>query len=226
VDYAVDTHPEYVLYWCTAITLSAALAIVAAGRERRAAFYVLKQLTTLLIIGLALWMPGDGSLHPFYRALVVAGLVCSLAGDVLLMLPRERFVAGLAAFLVAHLLYIRAFTLGGVLTTWWIVLPLAAYGAVLLRILLPHVPAGLKAPVAIYALVLLAMACTAVGHAGGRVPAALCALLGGLFFVVSDSALAIDRFARPFRGANAVVLGTYYAAQTLIALSVWIPAPP
>ncbi len=37
---------------------------------------------------------------------LVAGLVASLAGDVLL-LPPGRFVAGLAAFLVAHLAYLR-----------------------------------------------------------------------------------------------------------------------
>ena len=40
--------------------------------------------------------------------------------------------------------------------------------------------------------------------------------------MVSDGALAINRFARPFRGAQAVVLGTYFPAQMLIALSVGV----
>ena len=43
------------------------------------------------------------------RAWFVAALVCSLAGDVLLMLPTDRFVAGLAAFLVGHLCYVAGF---------------------------------------------------------------------------------------------------------------------
>jgi len=210
----------YAAYWVAAIAVCAVLAIVASTRGWRSGVYVFKPLTTLLILGLVL--TGPSNVHPSYRPLVAAGLAFSLAGDVLLMLPRDRFVAGLAAFLVAHLLYIRAFTLSGVLTTWWMVLPLAAYGAVLLRILLPRVPGGLKAPVVVYALVLLAMACTAVGHDLGGVPAAALAMLGGVLFVVSDSALAIDRFVRQFRGADAVVLGTYYAAQTLIAFSVGV----
>ncbi len=36
----------------------------------------------------------------------VAALACSLAGDVLLMLPHDRFVGGLSAFLVGHVLFI------------------------------------------------------------------------------------------------------------------------
>ena len=47
------------------------------------------------------------------RPWFVAALVFSLAGDVLLMLPREQFVAGLAAFLVAHLCYIVGFWTDG-----------------------------------------------------------------------------------------------------------------
>ena len=43
----------------------------------------------------------------------VAALVFSLVGDVLLMLPREQFVGGLSAFLVAHLCYIAGFWTDG-----------------------------------------------------------------------------------------------------------------
>ena len=43
----------------------------------------------------------------------VAALVCSLVGDVLLMLPREQFVAGLSAFLVAHVCYLAGFWTDG-----------------------------------------------------------------------------------------------------------------
>ena len=46
-----------------------------------------------------------------YSTLVVAGLVCSMVGDVCLLFP-GRFVVGLASFLVAHLFYIAAFAAG------------------------------------------------------------------------------------------------------------------
>jgi len=45
------------------------------------------------------------------------------------------------------------------------------------------------------------------------------ALAGALFFMTSDALLAEDRFARPFAAADAAVMVTYYAAQTLIAAS-------
>jgi uncharacterized membrane protein YhhN len=49
---------------------------------------------------------------------------------------------------------------------------------------------------------------------------ALLALLGAALFTVSDGALALDRFRRAFAGAPLAILGTYYPAQWLIALSV------
>jgi uncharacterized membrane protein YhhN len=48
----------------------------------------------------------------------------------------------------------------------------------------------------------------------------LLAAAGAALFVASDSALAVNRFVRHFRRADALVLGAYFAAQTLIALSI------
>jgi uncharacterized membrane protein YhhN len=45
-------------------------------------------------------------------------------------------------------------------------------------------------------------------------------MIGAILFLVSDSVLAINRFAKPFRAAEALLLTTYFAAQTLIALSL------
>ena len=41
------------------------------------------------------------------------GLFFSLAVDIFLMLPDEKFIAGLVSFLIAHLAYIRGFTISG-----------------------------------------------------------------------------------------------------------------
>ena len=38
--------------------------------------------------------------------------------------------------------------------------------------------------------------------------------------MASDAVLALNRFRRPFRSAQAVIMLTYVAAQALIALSV------
>lgn len=201
------------------IAVSAALTLWAEHRGRRRAFYVLKPLTTVLILLLAAMALDPVSSS--YRRLVCAGLLFSLAGDVFLMLPRDRFVAGLASFLVAHLFYIAAFAaqparLGAPL----VLLALVAYGGWLLRALWPRLGA-LRAPVAVYAAVLLVMAWTASarGTRVGSLPALMAALGAGLF-VASDSVLAWERFRERHAYGQAVVLGTYYAAQWLIASSV------
>lgn len=48
------------------------------------------------------------------RARFVAALAFSLAGDVFLVLPSNRFVEGLGAFLVAHLAYAGGLVAAGV----------------------------------------------------------------------------------------------------------------
>ena len=144
----------------------------------------------------------------------------SLAGDVFLMLPRERFVAGLVCFLFAHLCYIVAFTTDGARTpSVWGAAVLVLYGTLMLRLLWPHL-GKLKAPVSVYVAAILLMVWQALNRwmATGDAGSAL-ALAGALLFVTSDSTLAWNRFRDEFRSAQVVVLGTYFAAQWLIALS-------
>src|SRR5690606_6397490 len=87
--------------------VTAALTIVSKARESKRGEYVFKPLTTVLILAIALL--ADNPISSTYRALIVAGLVASLAGDVFLMLP-DRFTPGLLSFLIAHIFYILAFT--------------------------------------------------------------------------------------------------------------------
>ena len=200
----------------TLVLASALLAIRAEQTGVRRQVYFFKPLTTALIILVALQAKHEPGA---YGTLVVAGLVCSLAGDVFLMLPRDRFVAGLVSFLFAHLFYIAAFTLDGVHVRGWTAVPLLLYGARMLRLLWPRL-GKLKAPVVIYVVVILSMALQASSRwlaVGSWGSAAACA--GALLFVASDSALAWRRFRGEFGGAQAVILGTYFAAQWLIALS-------
>jgi uncharacterized membrane protein YhhN len=198
---------------------SAALTIRAKYRNADSQVYLFKPLTTFLILIIP-WVDRRPTV-PLYRALVSVGLGFSLAGDVFLMLPGDRIVPGMASFLVAHLCSLSAFSVDtGWVVSPWLLLPWIAYAIVLLAILLPH--AGrLRVPVMLYGVAIAAMAWralerwTLVGE--GK---ALLAFAGATLFVLSDSALAINRFVRPFEAVHIVVLTTYYAAQWLIALSV------
>src|SRR3990172_12111355 len=89
---------------------TAALHVRAEYRGPRWQVYLCKPITTALLLVLALLAQGPGAR---YQAAVAVGLTLSLFGDVFLMLPGDRFVAGLASFLLAHVAYLVAFTAGG-----------------------------------------------------------------------------------------------------------------
>lgn len=208
------------------LSLMAAVAgvghIVARMRARATVAFWLKPLPILLFVALALLAtPPDPSLG-VYRALVVVGLLFSMAGDIFLALPRERFVAGLAGFLLAHLCYIAAFvSQTGTAWQWWSLLPAALYGAIMVRQLWPHVEHSLRVPVVVYMGVILVMGWQAAEFwLARRDDGALLALMGALLFVASDSVLAWDKFRRKLALGPVLVMVTYYAAQWLLALSV------
>jgi uncharacterized membrane protein YhhN len=182
--------------------------------------YALKPLTTLLIAGIALALPAP--ISDSYRWLVVLGLLLSLAGDVFLMLPNDRyFLFGLASFLVAHLFFIGAYrTRGGFGFTWWLALLYLAYAAALVYLLWPSI-AGVRIPVMVYASVLMVMGWQAAEMwLRWSDLSALFAMLGAILFLLSDSALALNKFRAPIRQSSVIVMSTYWAAQLLIAWSV------
>jgi len=202
-----------------AAVLTGALHVRAEYRGPRRLVYLFKPLTTVLILTLALTTAVPVSAT--YRAAIIIGLVCSLAGDVFLMLPKDRFLPGVASFLMAHVAYLVGFTTDvpfGVMPL--LLVPCALLGAAMLGLLWRGL-GSMRVPVIVYLVVILAMLWQAVtrGVVLGTTGAWLAAV-GAAVFVVSDSALALDRFRKPYRAAQAVILPTYYAAQLLIAWSV------
>jgi uncharacterized membrane protein YhhN len=154
-----------------------------AGTDRL--HYVLKPLTTLLVAGIAYAIPVP--ISDTYRWLVILGLIVSLAGDVFLMLPDDRyFIFGLASFLVAHLFYIGAYrSRGGFGFTWWLALLYLAYTAALIYLLWPSI-VDVRIPVIVYAAVLMVMGWQAAEMwLRWSDLSALAAMLGAIFFMLS-----------------------------------------
>jgi uncharacterized membrane protein YhhN len=202
--------------------LSGALHVRAEYRGPRTRVYVFKPLTIVCVLALALTVAEPVSAP--YRLAIAAGLVCSLAGDVFLMLPGDRFLPGVASFLLAHLAYLAAFTRDAAFGAFRLLLvPYALVGAVMLLLLWRRLGA-MRLPVLVYLVVIVVMAWQAASRAvqlGSN--GALLAAAGAALFVASDASLALNRFRRPFRAAQALILTTYYAAQLLIAWSVSAP---
>jgi uncharacterized membrane protein YhhN len=195
------------------------LTILAAYQKWRLTHYLFKPLTILFIILIAL-EPN----HPtssFYRYAIIAGLLFSLAGDIFLMLPQDRFfMHGLIGFFIAHFFYVAAFTYeSGLDLPGWSMGPFLVYGILMMSVLWPHL-GKLRAPVLAYVLAILLMGWTATGRGiWTEQPGSILAMLGALFFIASDSLLALDKFKGRFRSAQLLIFSTYAIAQWLIALS-------
>jgi uncharacterized membrane protein YhhN len=180
---------------------------------------VLKPLPIVLLVVL---VSRTASTEPRYAAPLVAGLLCSMVGDVCLVFP-GGFVAGLVSFLVGHVFYIAAFTSAGGWDAgaWVLLVPFVLSGGAMLTFLWPRLGRQ-RAAVTVYVLVIALMAWRAAVRAAlPATPSAsgALALVGAVLFMVSDGILATDRFARPFAAADAAVMVTYYAAQAFIASS-------
>ena len=208
-----------------AATLLAACAAIAGALlaahspDGRWLHWIAKPLATALVFALA-WRARP-AVSARYRHFVLAGIACSLAGDVLLMLPGDLFVPGLVAFLLGHACFIAAL-LGDsrFAVPAWPLLACLAYGIANLAALWGAIAAPLRVPVIVYVAVLCSMAGQALARAlRGEAPARLAAC-GALLFMLSDSVLAWDRFRGPLPLASLWVLATYYLALWWIARSV------
>jgi uncharacterized membrane protein YhhN len=197
------------------------LHLRAAYRGPRWQVYLFKPLTTLLLLGIAASAPAAHGAT--YRLTIMIGLLLSLSGDVFLMLPQDRFIAGLGSFLLAHLAYITGFALEGSMgSAPRLLLPLGVVALLLLRLLWPRL-GGLRIPVVLYTATIVVMVWRAWARSRmTSTPGTALAAAGAALFMMSDALLALNRFRRPFRSAQALVQVTYVAAQACIAMSVGV----
>jgi uncharacterized membrane protein YhhN len=182
--------------------------------------YIFKPLTMIFIIIIAMLAKDPPS--RLYKLAIAAGLIFSMIGDILLMLPVDLFIAGLVSFLIAQLIYTYAFRSGRSFRFRFIaILPFAVYGILIFVILFPWLN-GMAIPVAAYLLVILVMAWQAWDQWDDkRTRWGLLAFIGALLFVISDTILAVNKFVAPFWAARLLTLTTYFAAQWLISNSVY-----
>lgn len=200
------------------LLIAAACAVAdwyAVASANRRLEYVAKPGVMVTLIGAALALaPAASGIVPWF----VAALALSLVGDVALMLPREGFVGGLVAFLLAHIAYIVGLGLqaqgaGGVLPGLLVV------GAVLSTVgrrIFGAVRAGqrrLLGPVVAYMVVISAMVVAA--FATGQP----LAIAGATLFYASDAMLAWNRFVAQ-RVPRPAVLAAYHVGQALLVLSL------
>ncbi len=178
----------------------------------------------LLIPLLLLWVFLD--IAPGHRPFaIIAGLLFSWLGDILLMFDKEYpvcFIFGLAFFLITHILYTLYF-LRQKKSTWkiseafWLI-PVFGYAVVLVTYLYPNL-GELKVPVLLYALVISFMLFSTLLFPDiSGVKTFLVA--GAVWFVTSDSLLAVNKFALAMPFASTFIRLSYALAQFLIVAAI------
>ena len=199
--------------WLVVVGLVAAADWVAVWRRPSPQETWLKPLVLVLLILTALAIdPNDDG----QRAWFVGALVLSLAGDVFLLPTVDRFVPGLASFLLAHVAYVVGFWQveperdTGVLAVVLLLAPVAARVVTAVR----HREPELTVPVVVYITVIAAMVASALRYGNTT------AVAGAVLFATSDSVLAIDRFDTHRRWMPTTVMVTYHLAQALLVLSL------
>jgi uncharacterized membrane protein YhhN len=201
---------------------------IAAWRGWDQVHWLTKPVTLLLLIA---WFTQMGGWRPGLLWFGV-GLVFALLGDVLLLFSARFFLAGLAAFFLAHIVYVVGF-LQMPFPLDWRMLPAFLLVVAISVPLLKRIRAGIRArgengmlvPASLYASVLSLMwllALSTLFRPGWTEPPSLLVSMGAGLFFLSDTVLAFHRFVRPMPAHELIVMVTYHIGQILIALgAVW-----
>jgi len=155
------------------------------------------------------------------------GFLFSWFGDLFMMKAGEflYFVLGIGSFLVAQVLYIflflRTINLSGKKPFLkkkpvWLI-PFIAYGLLVYIILYPQLDNVLRVAILIYVVAILAMSAMALNRYGNGHPISFSLVFtGSLFFVFSDTMIAMNRFLMPIPYERLIIMASYILAQYLI----------
>ncbi|MDH3860416.1 MAG: lysoplasmalogenase [Gammaproteobacteria bacterium] len=161
-----------------------------------------------------------GALASVYGRLILTGLALSWCGDMFLIgLSKTAFLAGLVAFLLAHVAYVAAFVRHGYERRWiWVAMvPVTAIAIGVFVWLEPYTPPDLLNPVRAYVAVISLMVVFAMGTQGRGGSKLIVA--GAIMFFLSDLSVASLRLVQTEYPTYSIGLPLYYAGQVCLALS-------
>jgi len=198
------------------IIISALSAIYSQYSGNLDLYNYLKGLTTILIVLVPILFLKTSSK---YKNLIIFGLLFCLIGDIFL-LDDAYFIAGLASFLIGHLIFTYAlFNLKGFQKKYGIFSVLLLIGLAYFMYLRPSL-GEITIPVGIYILVIVLMNWQAISlYAIEKNKTFFIISIGAILFLISDSILAYDKFKEPFSLAGILILSTYWLAISMFAYS-------
>lgn len=197
--------------------ISAGITIYSKYSNNRIALYISKPLTTILILTLSIIFSRVSFQNN--NELIFIGLVFCLFGDIFLML-HHKFLQGLISFLIAHILFLIFFFLKSETLNYYLLIPIFLIGLTIFSFLFKKL-GKMKIPVFIYLTIILLMAWCGISfyltsHSFGAKIIAIAVIL----FVFSDANIAFNKFNKPYKLAELLILSTYFVSLYLIAFSL------
>lgn len=190
--------------------------------------YVLKPTTMIFLFA---WLVSATSLQGIALWFGL-GIALSMLGDIFLMLPKQQFIAGLVAFLLAHVAYIIGFN-----PSWPPFTPLGLFFIIFVaaigKELYKHISAGLakrgedalQKPVMAYTAVIALMQISALltfFRTDWSFNTAFVVSLGAALFMLSDAILAWDKFVEPIKYGRVRNMSAYHLGQIILMLGIWM----
>ena len=191
----------------------------------------------LLMTILALFFYLEVGLKVKLARFIFFAIVFSIAGDTLLMFTESNaggplfFLAGLGSFLVTHILYSLGFLANTTFSTGqlkkqpFLAVPYLIFFGFFLSWIWAYIPADMLIPVVAYSMAILFMQLMAINlkrkSIGNR--AYFMIVLGALFFMISDSLIAVNRFMGEAFHIDLVriwIMSLYLLGQALICLGI------
>jgi len=215
------------LFYIIAVVIVFVDWIALTGQKKRIDYFA----KPVVIIALLIWLALNGNLSGHLIWFFI-GLLFSLAGDVFLLLPKEKFIAGLVSFLLVHVAYIIGFndTLPPVnLASISLIFIITITACQIFR----SISIGLersnntkmKVPFLIYSITISLMvlsACLSLVKEDWNAGPALLVSGGAVLFFLSDTLLAWNRFVTPIPNTKLKVRVTYHSGQLLIMLGAFL----
>ncbi|MBN1648659.1 MAG: lysoplasmalogenase [Spirochaetales bacterium] len=193
-----------------AVALASGIAYIFAGETVIAVF-----LKPVPIAGMVIWLLTQKQ-RTAYRVWIISALVVSAVADVVFSIS---FIAGVAVFLGAHIVYIIAFSRDCRTLMPLRAAPVVLYAASLCVIVLRFGELnGMEVPVIVYAAVISIMVWRSACRIGSF-PGARWALAGAILFLLSDSLLVLHNFVVTIPHDRLFIMIAYWPGQFGLAYS-------
>jgi uncharacterized membrane protein YhhN len=188
--------------------------------------YTKTLLAPLVLIGI--YLEGQNTKHTRSKLIANGAFFFCFLGDIILLSDdiATNFISGLICFLVAHIFFIvffyrlKNFTVRHVIFNVVTAVAITAYISVLLLLVWRNVSfQNFQLPMTVYSIVLGLTVLTALNTIKNRSTKKLATkyfIPGAIFFVLSDSILALNKFYSTFNYSGVVIMLTYAIAIFLL----------